>query len=135
MSTRKRDICRTYRSGNEKRKIKVAKESKIKCVSRAIKIISLKKNSTEIKESDIESLSFLKDQDLHNLPVFLLYNLLNPIRHRLPWASSCGSDSERKNDNPNISFIENCEDTASWPKRLSTAQKDFVTAKVPHKLD
>jgi len=38
-------------------------------------------------------------------------------------------------DGPNVSFIENCEDPVSWPKRLSTAQRDFPIAKIPHKLD
>jgi len=28
---------------------------------------------------------------------------------------ACDSDSERKNDSPNVSFIENCEDPTSWP--------------------
>jgi len=31
--------------------------------------------------------------------------------------------------------IETCEDPAPWPKRLSTAQRHFLTAKSPHKLD
>jgi len=35
MPKRKRDIRRTYRSGNEKRKMKAAKESEIKRVSGA----------------------------------------------------------------------------------------------------
>jgi len=68
ITKRKRDIGgrRTYRSGNEK-KMKPSKESKIKRVSGAIKKFIAKKNSTEIEESESESLSSLKDQDLPNL--------------------------------------------------------------------
>jgi len=44
-----------------KRKIKAAKESEIKCVSGAINKFIVKKNSTEIEESDSESLSSLKN--------------------------------------------------------------------------
>jgi len=36
-------------------------------------------------------------------------------------AQQCNKDSEKKNDSPNVSFIKNCENPASWPKRLSTA--------------
>jgi len=50
-------------------------------------------------------------------------------------GQQCDSDSERKHDSPNVSFIENCEDPASWPTRLSTAQRDFLIAKGQHKLD
>jgi len=54
----KRDMGGTYRRGNEKRMIK---QNETKGVSGAIKIFIVKKNSTEIKESDSESLSSLND--------------------------------------------------------------------------
>jgi len=62
----------------------------------------------------------LKDQDLHNLPV-------SPVQAVEQATSSstldqqCDSDTERKNDSPNVSFIENFEDHASWLERVSTA--------------
>ena len=67
MLKRNRDIGRTYRSGSEKRKMKAVKENEIKRFSRAIKKCIVKKNSTEIEESESKSLSCLKEQDLHNL--------------------------------------------------------------------
>ena len=67
MQKRKCNIGRIYLSGNEKRKIKAAKESEIKRVSGAINKFIVKKNSTEIKESGSWLLSSLKDQHLHNL--------------------------------------------------------------------
>jgi len=50
-------------------------------------------------------------------------------------GQQCDSACERKNDSSNISFTENCEDPASWPKRLSTAHRDLLIAKGPYKLD
>jgi len=50
-------------------------------------------------------------------------------------GQQCDSDSKRKNHRPNGSFVENFQDPASWPKRLSTAQRDIVTPKGPHKFD
>jgi len=78
----------------------------------------------------------LKDQDLHNLSV-------SPAQADEQATSSSSStlgqqfdsDSERKIDSPNVSSIENCEDPASWPKRLSTDQRDFLIAKGLPKLD
>jgi len=40
---KKRDICRTYCSGNEKKKIKSAKQTEIKRVRGAIKKFNVKK--------------------------------------------------------------------------------------------
>ena len=51
MPKRKREVCRTYRSGDEK-KINAAKASEIKRASGAINKFIVKKNSTEIEESD-----------------------------------------------------------------------------------
>jgi len=64
---RHRDNCRTYRNGNEKKKVKVVKETEINLISGAIKKFVVKENITEIEKSDSESLSCLKDYDLHNL--------------------------------------------------------------------
>jgi len=50
-------------------------------------------------------------------------------------GQQCDSDTERKNNSPNVSFIEICEDPAFWTNRLSTAQRDFLIAKGPHKFD
>ena len=46
-------------------------------------------------------------------------------------GQQCDKDSERKNDSPNVSFIENCEDSASWPTVFGMTSKkmsacDFV---------
>jgi len=76
----------------------------------------------------------LKEQDLHNLPV----SPVQPAQQATSsytWGQQCDSDSEWINDNPNVSFIENCEDPASWAKRLSTAQRNFLIAKGPQTLD
>jgi len=67
MLKRKRDTGRTYRSGNEKKCI-VEKGNK-GCQRSNKEIIIVKKNSTKIEELDSGSLSFVKDQDLHNFPV------------------------------------------------------------------
>ena len=37
---------------------------------------------------------------------------------------------EKKNDSSNVSFIKNCDDSASWPKHLSTTQRDFQSWKI-----
>ena len=76
----------------------------------------------------------MKDRDLHNSPV-------SPVQPAEQATSSsslgqqCDSNSETMHDSPNVNFIENCEDPASWPKRLSSAHRDFLIAKGPHKLD
>jgi len=49
MSKRQRNIGRTYRSGNEKRKIKALKENEMKHVSGATKKFVVKKTSPEIE--------------------------------------------------------------------------------------
>ena len=48
------------------------------------------------------------------------------------FGQKCDSDSKGKNDSHNVRFVENCEDPASWPKRHSAAQRDFLIAKGPH---
>ena len=79
------------------------------------------KKSTKIEEADSELLSSLKDQNLHNLhvsPVLAAEKLV-------PSSSNLGkhgvSAPEKKNDSSNVSFINDCEDSASWPKQFSTA--------------
>jgi len=62
MPKRKRDVCRTYCSGNERKKIKVAKETETKRVSGATKKFTVARFSVDIEESNSEPLSSLKDQ-------------------------------------------------------------------------
>jgi len=71
------------------------------------------KKSTEIEESDSGSLSSLKDQNLHNLRV-------SPVLAAEKLATSSSnlgmhgdSASERKRVSSNVSFIKDCEDSAS----------------------
>jgi len=124
MPTRKRDISKEDESSEGKWN---------KGVSRAMKSFIVERKSIAIEESGSESLSSLKDQDLHNFPE-------SPVHPAEQAASSSAlrqhfdSDSDRKSDRPNISFF-NCEGPSSWPKLFSTTQWDFVIAKGPHKLD
>jgi len=67
----------------------------------------------------------LKDQNLHNLRV-------SPVLAADKFATSSSklgkhgdSAPEMENDSSNIGFTKNCLDSASWPKHLSTAQRDF----------
>ena len=92
-------------------------------VSGAIKKFIVNKNSTVIEESDSVSLSSFKDQDIHSLPV----SPVQPVEQATSSSTlcqQCHSGSERKNDSPNVNCIENCENLASWPKSLLTAQRD-----------
>jgi len=64
--------------------------------------------------------------------LYLLCKLLNMLRHGIPWASSVIQIPGGK---ATALMLASSEDPASWPKRLSTAQRDFLVEKGPHKFD
>ena len=76
----------------------------------------------------------MKDQDLHNLPASPA-QAAEQVTSSSALGQQCCSDFKRKDDSPNVSFMENCEDPASWLESVSTAQREFLIAKGPHKLD
>jgi len=89
ISKRKRDMCRTCGSGNEKRKIKAAKESEIKDVSGATKKFVGRKNSTVPRSrNQVPSHSVPWKIEVCTVFLYLLCTLRNKFHRRLPWASS-----------------------------------------------
>jgi len=55
---------------------------------------------------------FLEGQHVHNLIASAVQPAEQATYHCLSWASS-GIKILRKNDNPNLSFNENCEESVS----------------------
>ena len=88
MPKRKRDIRRTYRSGNEKRKMKAAKESEIKRVSGATRTFIVEEQWAAKIENQIASHSVPWRIKICTIFLYRLCNLLNKLHHRLPWVSS-----------------------------------------------
>ena len=88
--------------GNERKEDKSSVGKWNKACPPINKEIIVEKNSTKIEESDNESLSSLKDQDLHNSPV-------SPVQPAEQATSSstlakqCDSNSKTMHDSPKVS--------------------------------
>ena len=114
MPKRKRDIGRTYLSGNEKRKIKIAKENEAKNLCGAMEKFVVKKMldvGEASEDSDSESVVTPSQEDILDDTA--------PAEPSHPTSPLV----EIEPDHHVIGFISNHSDPATWPAFLTAAPK------------
>lgn len=122
MPKRKRDIGRTYLSGNEKRKIKIAKENEAKNLCGAMEKFVVKKMldvGEASEDSDSESVVTPSQEDILDDTA--------PAEPSHPTSPLV----EIEPDHHVIGFISNHSDPATWPEFLTAAQRDYLITKGP----
>ena len=122
MPKRKRDIGRTYLSGNEKRKIKAAKENEARSLCGAMeKFIVVKQTLDEAEASEDSNCESM-------LPLSGASQETEYTTDDIPQAEPTAPLAEPDLD---AGSTVDHSDPASWPQFLTAAQRNFLITKGP----